>query len=445
MLALLVAACADPPASLLLISVDTLRADRLGAYGSERGLTPRLDALASESLVFGAAYAPAPFTFPSIASMLTGRYPEELGIYSNRSAVPDDAPTLAGLLRDRGFATAAVVSNFVLRDKAGLAPHFDVYDDTMEQREVFREWPERVARHTTDAALAALASLPNDAPWFLWVHYQDPHGPYTPPAGLRERFLEAERREPGARRQLPARLDSYGHGGLPAYQELDGEREIAFYRAGYNAEVAYVDVEIGRLLDALTASGQLGDAVVVFTADHGEALGEFDYWFSHGHHLTDELVRVPLLMRVPGVPAGRRDDVVSLVDLFPTLAALAGAGRTDTSGRDLLAAGASARDSVPYLATLGAAPEPRYGIVADDYKLILTHRDDLWRSQLHRRGRDQIDLSAPAPQIARRLRGELAALRRRFVGAGREHRQQLTPEEEQGLHALGYLDPTAAP
>jgi arylsulfatase len=449
-LALLAASgCGGPapaPRALLLVSVDTLRADRLGAYGSERGLSPRIDALARESLVFDAAYAPTPFTFPSIAGLLTGRYPDELGIRSNRSAVPADVPTLAGLLHDAGWRTGAVVSNFVLRNKTGLARHFDVYDDTMLQAEVVRAWPERIARDTTDAAIRAQQRLEESGgPWFLWVHYQDPHGPYTPPEGLRERYLEAERGAQDGARQLDAPPDKYGDGAIPAYQFLDDRREVAWYRAGYHGEIAYLDAEVGRLLDALDGLGRLDDAVVVFAADHGEALGEHDYWFAHGHQLTDELVRVPLLLRVPGRAPARRSDVVSLVDVAPTLTRLLlGAPRIpDGPGRDLLAPDAGDRDSVPYLATLGGGPAPRIGLVEDGYKLILTWRGDLWSAQLYRRGHEEVDLSAPAPQVARRLRAQLDELRQRYDRDVEERRQEFSEDEEAMLRALGYLESPA--
>jgi len=448
-LALLVAAgCsveepAPTPRALLLVSVDTLRADRLGVYGSTHGLSPRIDALARGSLVFDAAYAPTPFTFPSIAGLLTGRYPDELGIRSNRSAVPADVPTLAGALRDAGWRTGAVVSNFVLRNKTGLARHFDLYDDTMLQAEVVRAWPERIARDTTDAAIRAQAKLAESGePWFLWVHYQDPHGPYTPPEGFRERFLEAERRETDGTRQLDGHPDKFGEGVIPAYQLLDDQREVAWYRAGYDGEIAYLDTELGRLLDTLDGQGVLADAVVVFASDHGEALGEHDYWFAHGHQLTDELVRVPLVLRVPGHAPGRRSDVVSLVDLTPTLTRLLLQSTSPPGGpgRNLLAADASSHDSVPYLATLGASPEPRIGLVEDGYKLILTWRGDLWSAQLYRSGHEEVDLSAPAPQVARRLRARIDGLRQSYDRDIEEQRQEFSEAEEAALRALGYLE-----
>ncbi len=444
-LAVALAACGSPrapaPRALLLITVDTLRADALGAYGATGGLTPRLDALAGEALVFDAAYAPAPFTLPSIASIFSGLHPGSLGIRTNLSQLPPDVPTLASALREQGFRTGAAVSSSVLRSKSGLARAFDIYDDVLPQREQTRLGPERTATHTTDAALAVLDRL-LEAPaaetprWLLWVHYQDPHGPYTPPPELAER---ARRLEPEAGR-LEVRETHHGGAWIPAYQALGEERDVADYRAAYRAEVAHTDAELGRLLDGLAARGQLEATLLAFTADHGEALGEHAIWFAHGHDLTEELVRVPLLLRGPGIAARRRSDVVSLLDLYPTLLGqLVGSPPGERPGRDLLAPGAAQTDSVPYLDTLANAPTRRSGLIAEGYKLILTWQDGAWRSRLFRRGREDVDLSAPAAGLGARLRGQLGTLQEQSLRAQRsEQRQELAPEERARLEALGY-------
>jgi arylsulfatase len=458
--ALLACGGPEPPRLLLLVTVDTLRADRLGAYGSPLGLTPHLDALAAAGLVFTSAYAASSFTLPSLSALLTGRYPEEYGMWSNESAVPADVPTLASLLRARGWRTAAVVSNFVLRRSSGLAEGFAHFDDEFPDWEPTRGWPERVAGSTTRAALPILEECtanPEDR-CFLWVHYQDPHGPYVPPADLRERSLAAERAAADGTRSLALREDHMGMGGIPRYQVLEGRREVGFYRAGYDGEIAYADAEIGRLLARVAELG-LGDrSVIAFAADHGEGLGENDYWFAHGEYLSEELVRVPLLLRAPGLAPGRRDEVVALVDVLPTLLALVGAGGATGApsgggeggagaaaaaappGRDLLAPGASQAASVPYLATLGGSTVVRHGVVEGDYKLVLSERDGVWDARLVRRGREQVDLAPAAPQIAAQLRERLAELRARHATGREELRQEFSPEERERLRSLGYLE-----
>jgi len=441
------AACARPapaPRLLLLISVDTLRADHLGAYGSERGLTPRLDALARESLVFRAAYAPAPFTLPSMAALFSGRYPETLGVVSNASRLPP-VPTLASELAARGWRTGAVVGNLALRRPAGLAAGFELYDDALPQREAVRGWPERVAAATTDAALAMLDRLGGgDGRALVWVHYVDPHGPYTPPAGLRERYLAEEALRFDAKRELTPGTGEPGS--LPAYQYLEGRRDLAFYRAGYAGEIRYVDSEIGRLLDGLGERGLGRDPLVVFTADHGEALGEGGLWFDHRDLLTDALVRVPLLVRLPSGEAGPRDDLVSLVDLFPTLLAALEDLPVDGSypGRDLLAPGAAAGGSRPYLATLGHGRERRVGLVDAGHKLVVSQGPAGPRISLYRRGDDDVDVVERDAPRARALGAELEALRGRLA-ARPEERQDLRPEEREQLHRMGYLQGDAPP
>jgi arylsulfatase len=443
---LLIAGCRGgaPPTLFVLITVDTLRADYLGAYGSDRGLTPNLDALARESLVFTAAYAATSFTLPSMSALLTGRYPEELGIWNNESAVPESAPTLATELRRRGWRTAAVVSNFVLRESSGLAVGFDVYDDDFPQKEAVRKWPERVATDTTDAFIRTLdaCTIGTDSPCFVWVHYQDPHGPYTPPGDRRRRYLEIEQGAPDGRRLLPVQpADQAGPSGIPGYQYLEGQHQVAFYRAGYDGEVSYVDEEIGRLLAVLRERGLDGKTLIVFSADHGEGLGEGDYWFAHGAHLTDPLVRVPLLLRAPSRPPQRRDDIVAAVDLYPTVLRLLVGEKGDPPprGRDLLAPDAATSDSVPYLATLGAGSVRRFGIVEGDYKFIISLDGGAWRGQLFRRGRESVDLAAPAPQLVASLRARLVEFRERLP-ARAETRQKFSPEDLEKLRALGYVD-----
>ena len=425
---------------LLLVTVDTLRADHLGAYGSELGLTPHLDALADESLVFESAYAAAPLTVPSIATLFTGRLPEELGLRSNESALPEGEPTLASDLRERGWRTAAVVSNFVLREGSGLARGFDRYDDALPQRESVRRWPERAAREATDAALGLLDACAGER-CLVWVHYQDPHGPYDPPPGRRERQLPRASQSADAAERLPVASDHAGKGAIPAYQYLGGRRDVAFYRAGYRGEVEYVDEEIGRLLAGLRERGLDASTVVVFAADHGESLGERGVWFAHGGELGDEQARVPLLLRVPGHAPARRSDVASLADLRPTLLQLLEGRRpAGARGRDLLAPGASREASRAYLATPPGPGPRRFALVDAGHKLVLSEDAGGERVELYRLGREDVDLAASSPELLRSLRERLLAVRRTLPAAG-ETPQALSAEDRARLRALGYQEP----
>jgi arylsulfatase len=446
--AALLACGPPPPRVLLLVTVDTLRADELGAYGSTRGLTPNLDALARDSVVFERAYAAAPLTLPSISALLTGRHPEELGLRNNESTLPSSVPTLATELAGRGWQTGAVIGNFVLRRASGLARGFDVFDDDLPQREAVRRWPERIGPLTTQAALRMLqdCDVSRRARCFLWVHYQDPHGPYDPPAERRAALLPLELRAPDGHRELPVGGDSSGIGAIPAYQFLHGRRDLAYYRAGYRAEIRTVDEEVGRLLAGVDARGLRAHAVVVFAADHGESLGENDVWFAHGGRLDDAQVRVPLMLRQPGRAAARRNDPVSLADLYPTLLKLLEDVPVDGAapGRDLLARDAAATPSRPYFSTLGATAVQRHGVVADGHKLIVVAGGAPHQERLHRLGNDAADVSASAPEVAARLRRELAARRLRLQGGVEAVPQALSEADRESLRALGYLEEDAA-
>ena len=330
---------------VLLITCDTLRADRLGVYGFAAGTSPNLDAFAEQCLVYDKAYAAAPMTMPSFASMMTGLLPDHTGVVNNHVLIPAQATTIAESLSDAGFATSAVVSNWVLKSRdvdkrRGMEQGFDAFDDTMQSAERTRKKvKERLAPDTTDAALAWLETRPSDR-FFLWVHYQDPHGPYTPP----EEFIEARERASG--RLLPLSNRSNTAGNIPFYQVLGQEMSTDFYEDRYEAEIRFFDRELGRLLDALEQQNLLEEALVIFTADHGESLGEHDWWFSHGQTLYDELVRVPLLIRFPGeMPAQsmqwqgdyrRSEALVGHVDLHATILASVGLTPGPTHGLNLL-------------------------------------------------------------------------------------------------------------
>jgi len=421
----------EGPEFLLLLTVDTLRADHLGIYGGEGGLTPHLDRLARDAELFPYAFTPAPITLPSVASLLTGLYPDEHGIGLNTNVLPQGIPTIAEILSAHGVATGAVVSNFVLRRASRLDRGFRLYDDEYPQEDL-RELPERIAVDTTDAALETLDRLRADSHGgvFLWVHYQDPHGPYTPPRGFREAFLERERNRADGRRLLE-------RDAIPGYQFLDGEREVAFYRAGYAGEVHYLDEQIGQLIEGLSERGLFDTAVVVFAADHGESLGEDERWFMHGGSLTEPLVRIPLLIRVPGRPSGLRPDAASLVDLLPTLLALYGLSPPPTvRGRDLLAPDAQAVRNDVYL-TRPADPRQK-GLIRDGY-LYRVRPDGLGiREFLSPLGKTQEHRAAEEPRRLKAMRERLAAFRRSLLPKAPED-QALSPQDRERLQALGYI------
>ena len=325
------AACAGPRGpNVLLISVDTLRADRVGAYGWPRPTTPHIDALARQGVTFTQAICQNTNTNPSHASILSGLYPRTHGNLDNYFMMIEGVDLLPEVLRRRGYATAAFVSGYTLKEKiCRLDQGFDVYDDEFAGRE-------RRGGQTVDRALAWIRARDRATPFFLFVHLFDPHGPYDPPAdsGLPEFAPQGP--------PLPVPLDR-----IPKYQRLppgapDIEvwTDLRLYKARYEAEVAYADAQVGRLLEALQTLELAAGTVVVLTSDHGEALDERTHLLDHGGGIGDEEIRVPLILRLPEARlAGRRyEGQVQSIDIAPTLAALTGSGpMPGAQGVDLVA------------------------------------------------------------------------------------------------------------
>ncbi|MCA9729159.1 MAG: sulfatase, partial [Candidatus Eisenbacteria bacterium] len=295
------------PPDVLLITIDTLRADHLGLYGYERDTTPALDRWFDDALIFERAYSTDANTSPSVMSLLSGRYPQDHRVRLLYQLDPGAAPLLPALLPEV-YQTAGFVSNVVLTEEAiGIGHYFDHYDDYVDQPEPLRPIYERNAARTTDAVLAWLAeSRDRDRPLFLWVHYIDPHGPYLTPPGWKHHFHHEGRVE----------IDTTK---VPEYQRINDEMDGLDYVDRYDEEIAYMDSEVGRLLDGCAKLLDLDDALVVFTADHGETMMQGERWFAHGYHVYEPIVHVPLMLRGRGVPSGRRSGVVSLADLVPTL------------------------------------------------------------------------------------------------------------------------------
>lgn len=322
LLALVLAGCTEVPGpNVLLITVDTLRADYLGSYGFPYASSPAMDALAGQGVVFERAVAASPKTAPSHATIMSGRYVREHSVgYMNGETRLVGGTTLAERFRTAGYQTGAFVGNVVLRRPVGLVRGFDVYDDELPQAELNRPFVfERIASETTERAAEWLASA--DGPFFLWVHYQDPHGPYTPPP----EFL-GKAGVPTDDSEKPLRLmkSNWVIGGLPPYQKLEGLWRSSEYRARYADEIRSADASIGRLLSLVDGHASARPAIVLLTSDHGESLGENQSYFQHGLSSLPPEAHVPLLLRAPGLTPGRREEVVHHVDVLPTLLELGG-------------------------------------------------------------------------------------------------------------------------
>jgi arylsulfatase A-like enzyme len=333
-LALLASACApagDARPNVLVVLVDTLRADKLGCYGNERGLSPEIDRLAAAGALFEHASAHAPWTLPSTASLLTSLYPRQHGAGGQLprfTHLARGVSTLPAVFKDEGYATASIVNVAFLGKDFGLSRGFDHVDAKYfeSNRRVRR------AEKTTAAALDWLDARDAARPFFLLVHYFDPHAVYDPPQPFRRRFAAPSDRESG----------DFVFGTRDHMMALRAGRlslradVVARAEALYDGEVAYTDSQVGRLLDGLDERGLDASTIVVLTADHGEEFLEHD-GFEHGHTLYAELTHVPLIVRAEGVAAARVTQGVGHVDVAPTVLALAGlAAPAEWVGRSLL-------------------------------------------------------------------------------------------------------------
>jgi len=425
------AACSAPPPStpapatprhLVIVTIDTLRADRLGAYGSTTVPTPNFDRLAREGVRALDATTHVPITRPSHATLFTGRYPAEHGVRDNISLpLAKDVPTLAESLTAQGFATAAFVSTFVLSSPSGLDRGFGHYDDAFDVPQRDETLTISAVQRRGDETLGKVERwLDQRSPaerakrTALWVHLYDPHDPYEPPEPFASRFAD--------------RL--------------------------YDGEVAWSDTLLGRLRASLEARQLWDDALVVVTADHGEALGEHGET-GHGFFAYETTLRIPFVMRGPGVPANRTlDGTLRLVDVAPTLLELLGlpplpGTHTGMSVASHLAAGAPDIARTTYAESLTPLVHYQWSdlrvLREGSWKYILAPRPELY--DLATDPGEEHDLTTSSTATARKLRAALEGLLR----AERERPEDpaagvaaLSAETLQRLGALGYVSPGAA-
>jgi choline-sulfatase len=389
--------------NVLLVTIDTLRADRLGVYGHSAARTPTLDRLAKEGVRFADATAHAPLTYPSHVAIHTGRYPGRFGITLNgMTPLVDTATTLAERMRSAGFRTGAVLGSVILDRSSGLSQGFADYDDSITG---------------SNAAMVVLADLQRDAatvtraastwiagqkgPWFLWVHYYDPHLPYSAP---------------------PAR----GRAPLPD---------------AYDAEIAYVDEQLGALIGSLDRAR----TAIVVTADHGESLGDHGEE-DHGYFLYDSTLRVPLMVAAPGLTSRVVSEQVRSIDIAPTVAALAGlaVNPADYDGQDLgpLLKGSTRRE-VPVSVAESWYPRLHFGwselrsARVGEWKFVAAPKPELYdlRTDPH----ETTNVIQSRAQVGSRLAADLQKVTSAFAAAAPPQAAQPDAETVARLQALGYV------
>ncbi|MCC7419797.1 MAG: sulfatase-like hydrolase/transferase [Planctomycetaceae bacterium] len=398
---------------IILITLDTTRADRLGCYGYPKALTPFLDRLAADGILFEQARTPVPLTLPAHASIFTGLRPPEHGLHSNgQSALPDDVPTLARELESAGYETGAFIAAVVLDRKYGLSRGFKTYDDSLAQADPHSHGHHhyRPANVVLDSASKWIRSR-QGSPLFCWVHLFDPHYPYL------------------------------------SHEEQFGDR---FQADPYDAEIAFVDSELGKFFRRLDERGILQNSLVVVVGDHGESLGEHGE-LTHSMTLYDATLRVPLLISAPGKPgAGKRIAApVSLIDVAPTILELARVRPlVQVAGQSLSPAfrGESIPERHDYAETdepyQFAGWAPQRALITPPWKYIRSPQPELYDLAA-----DPLELKNLAVQHLERLASmekELAAWEGTWT-----HRTSkplsLTEREQQEIHTLGYAGQRASP
>jgi arylsulfatase A-like enzyme/Flp pilus assembly protein TadD len=394
------------PTGIVLITVDTLRADRVGAYGWRAARTPAIDALAARGVRFDRAYAAAPITLPSHASLLTGLYPPKHGARHNGMHVRGDVPTLAALLQARGFATGAFVAAFPLDRRFGLARGFDVYSDALPRGTDGRPRNERPGSQVVDEALAWLNARPERQPFFLWVHLFEPHAPYEADLGAGTARSQSDR---------------------------------------YDDEIARADRQVARIVAAVEP--RLASTLLVVAGDHGEAFGEHGE-ISHSVFVYDTTLRVPLVVAgaATSPDASARSEPlvisvpVSLVDVTPTVLDLAGVPSIASDGVSLRAAlegrplGARTLYAESFAPLLDFGWSPLRSLRDGNTKYIAAPKPELY--DVGKDPDEMHNLVGPRPDVARRLSGQID----RITPANLEARRPNVDRETHArLGSLGYV------
>jgi arylsulfatase A-like enzyme len=448
-------ACTQPQRpNVVLITLDTTRADHLGAYGYAKARTPNLDRFAAEGVLYEHAYATSSWTLPSHASMLTGLLPMQHGAqtapvgpvghldYGVRP-LSDRFTTLAERLREAGYRTGAVVGGPALARELGVSQGFEIYVDDLDgPKEILLG---KRANEVADRAIAIIEQFGSD-PFFLFVNFFDPHAPYRPPAPD-DRGLPDLKNSPLPRSLLKRLLASEPV--KPTNELEDWERrEIAKMIAGYDAEIAFMDRHLGRLLAAIEAVPGSEGTLIAITGDHGESFGEHNY-VSHGAHLYEHNVRVPLIVRMPGREgAGAKvSEPVQNHRLFSTLLQAAGLDVAEgIVAPDLSGPRApivmEARRSDANIRLFGSFFDRDLRAIYDPpYKLVESSTGAVELFDLENAKGEHENLVDRRPDISRSLQARLERIAEdRPPLFDADDRATLTPETEEALRALGYVE-----
>jgi arylsulfatase A-like enzyme/lipopolysaccharide biosynthesis regulator YciM len=400
------------PYNLLLISIDTCRADYLQLYNQNGAPTPNLVRLATNGFLFTNAISQVPFTLPSHSTMLTGTYPMKHLVQENvGSKLGDDAVTLAEVLKSNGYQTAGFIGAVVLESGTGIEQGFDTFDDVFVRENKIMEDRSGIQKDAGSVKRSFLRWLDqkNNSPFFSFVHFYDAHAPYDPPPAF-----------------------------TPSIREP---------KALYRGELQYVDSVIGEIANELSQRNLLNQTIIVITGDHGEMLGEHGER-GHGFFIYQESLHVPLLVLVPGHKSGRTDAVVELVDLMPTILELLGIKVPESvQGKSVagLLNGSKVTDPIAYSESLTAmqhfGAEPLRSVQDQHYKYIDTVKPELY--DLNKDQREMNNIVEQKKEIASRMKASLHQIVSKYnAAADKRQVRTLTPEQQEQLASLGYIGST---
>jgi arylsulfatase A-like enzyme/Flp pilus assembly protein TadD len=396
--------------NLLVITLDTTRADRIGAYGNRDASTPNLDRLAGNGIVFENCYSTNPLTLPAHCSLFTGRFPIAHRVRNNGTyLLPAEELTLAEILKGKGYHSFACIASFTLLSKFGLNQGFDRYDETFQLRQVYIPYSAEIPGDVIAHKFAAWIEKDPPRPFFTWLHFYDPHIPYQPHPEVDEKYQDSE-------------------------------------RSRYDGEIAFVDLQIGKVIRLLEARKLLSSTLIVIVGDHGEAFGEHKE-FGHGIFCYDETLKVPLIFHNPALFKGnaRIPDRVSLAGVMPTILHYLGMAVPDTvQGKSLhgLIEGKRETQGAPfYFESLYGLElnnwAPVMGIVAGDYKYVSTIEPELYH--LGEDPAERSNLRRSRGALARELDQKLRKFLAEHSSLREASQRELSGEDLERLKSLGYI------
>jgi len=390
--------------NILLITLDTTRADHIGCYNERLNVTPNINKLGNQGVIYENCYSNTPLTLPAHASMLTGKHPFVMDVRNNGWYTLDsNRKTITGLLKKRGYFTFAVISSYVLASKFGLSRDFDIYDDSLNVGEPMVTQSSQIPAHKVFNKFRIHLSKTGGKKFFGWVHFYDPHIPYSPP----------------------------------------GEYKKRFEKDPYLGEIAYMDLYVGKVMDELKKKGLLDSTTIIIAGDHGEDKGEHGE-FSHGIFCYDVSLKVPLIIwNGAGLKSGRRvKTLVKLTDIYQAISELSGPG--GVGGDSFLLTSARGEETVHrnlYFESLYAKEQmgwaPLTGMISGDYKYISLPEPELYN--LKKDPGETSNIFNTEKETARRIDKKLSLFYRRNSGVASRGKRKLSREDEANLASLGYI------